>query len=190
MIVVINYNSGNVASVCNALERLGQSYKVSCDPAEVIRADKVIFPGQGRARFAMDQLEQAGLVEILKNLKVPFLGICLGLQLLANFTEEDDVQGLGIFDGEVKKFSRDVRVPQIGWNKVVCEDSKLLDGVSDEYFYFVNSYYYEGEGVKARSKYGVSFAAVIEKSNYYGTQFHPEKSGEIGMKVLSNFCEL
>ncbi|MDA1060907.1 MAG: imidazole glycerol phosphate synthase subunit HisH [bacterium] len=192
MIAIIDYNSGNVASVSNALKKLGKEHVLTKDADEIRQAERVIFPGQGRARFAMDQLEKYSLIPVIQNLKVPFLGICLGLQLLSNFSEEDDISCLEILNGDVKKFPETVKIPQIGWNKVRSKGkSALFKDIPDySYFYFVNSYYYLGQSVMATSNYGIEFAAAVSRDNFFATQFHPEKSGEVGLKLLNNFCEL
>lgn len=191
MITIIDYNSGNIASICNALKKLGIDFKLSSNPDDLANAEKIIFPGVGRAFYAMQQLRKNGLVDVIKNCKVPFLGICLGLQLLTDFSEEDNTDCLSIISGEVKKFGDDLRVPEIGWNKVFFRrSSPLFNGIEDgSYFYFVNSYYFDGEAV-GTTFYGREFSSVIQKDNFYATQFHPEKSGEIGLKLLSNFCKL
>ncbi len=192
MIAIIDYNCGNTASVANALKRLGRKCVLTSNPAEISRAERVIFPGQGRAKFAMEQLNNKSLASVIKDMKVPFLGICLGLQLLATFSEEDNIACLKILKGEVVKLPETVKIPQIGWNKVrTREKLALFSNIPDDsYFYYVNSYYYRGEGVTATSNYGGEFAAATEKDNFFATQFHPEKSGEVGLKLLDNFCKL
>ena len=197
MIAIIDYQSGNVRSVANALERIGESYVITAEPEEILRADKVIFPGQGRAGQAMGELRALGLVEVLKQIRVPFLGICLGMQLLYEYTEEDETKGLGILSGKVRKFksSKELKVPLVGWNTVVqIKYDKLFEEISDTlYAYFVNSYYApaEGENVLASYSYGSTrAAAIVKKDNFYGTQFHPEKSGALGIQMLKNFCNL
>ena len=178
MIAIIDYNSGNTASVANALRRLGQRYEITGDPELVARADKIIFPGVGAAKAAMKELKKRGLDKLLRRTKTPVLGICLGLQLLAEFSEEDNTKCLGIIPGRVKRFSDDLKVPQIGWNRV-----------GKDYFYFVHSYYLPvGHYTLATATYGVPFSAIIQKDNFYATQFHPEKSGEAGLQILRNFC--
>ena len=146
MIAIIDYNSGNIASVKNALDRLKFKYEVVCNAKDLCGFDKVIFPGVGRASSAMEELKKRDFVDAIKKLKVPFLGICLGLQLLADFTEEDNTECLSIIPGRVKRFSGDVKIPQIGWNRVAfVQDSPLFEGIEDgSYFYFVNSYYFAG----------------------------------------------
>ena len=194
MITIINYNAGNIASVKYALERLGCEYKITSDVDEIKNAEKIIFPGVGRALQAMNELKKLGLVDVIKNIKVPFLGICLGLQLFAEFSEEDDTQCLGIIEGRVKRFSNNVKIPQIGWNQVdFTKLSPLTDGILNKsYFYFVNSYYFDtpDEYIIGKTDYGISFPSIIQKNNFYATQFHPEKSGEVGEILLSNFIKL
>lgn len=195
MIAVIDYGAGNLKSVCNALEKLGQNYKVVLKPQELRNAKKVILPGVGAAGSAMKMLCKSGFKKSIPRLKIPFLGICLGMQLLADFSEEDAAPCLSIIPGQVKKFrSRALKVPQIGWNKVkVTKPSSLMVGIPDEsYFYFVNSFYFDApqENVVGKTNYGLSFVSVVQKNNFYATQFHPEKSGPSGLQLLRNFCEL
>ncbi len=194
MITIIDYKSGNIASVRNALDKLGYSSELTNDPVKIQRAEKIIFPGVGRAGTCMKELNQLGLTEVIRNLKVPFLGICLGMQLLSEYSEEDETQCVGVLSGTVKKFPDTVKVPQIGWNKVeMIEDSPLLSGIeNNSYFYFVNSYFLpvSEKFTLSESLYGSYFSAIVNYKNFYGTQFHPEKSGEVGFKLLSNFCEL
>ncbi len=191
---IIDYNSGNIASVKNALEKLEFEYKIITTPEELNNIDKVIFPGVGRASTAMKELKNRKFIKSIKELSIPFLGICLGLQLLSDFSEEDNTKCLGIINGRVNKFPSYLKVPQIGWNKVsINKASQLFIGISDEsYFYFVNSYYLDcdEENVLAETNYGVEMASVVKRDNFYATQFHPEKSGEVGLKLLRNFCEL
>lgn len=195
MIAIIKYNAGNVASVANALERFGFEYVITDDPEKILSADKVIFPGQGRAKPAMESLRKNGLDEVIKKIKKPFLGICLGMQLLFPFSEEDETECFGILDGKVKLFPGDERIPQIGWNDITpVKTSGLFTGIkNDIYVYFVNSYYVESknENLLATYQYGkTEAAATVKKDNFYGTQFHPEKSGEVGLKILENFLQL
>ena len=195
-IAIIDYNAGNIASVANALERFGLEYVITRDAKEILSADKVIFPGQGRAKPAMEFLRSAGLVDVIRNVKKPFLGICLGMQLLFESSEEDDAKCLGIIPGRVRKFQdAGMKIPQIGWNTITATRyDKLFKDVPDTLFaYFANSYY--AESLKpftiAASTYGnAPFASVVNKDNFYGTQFHPEKSGLLGVQILRNFCEL
>jgi glutamine amidotransferase len=200
MIVVIDYTAGNLYNVGHALKHLGADFIFSGDPAEVGRADKIILPGVGAARPAMESLAEQGLVEALRQVNVPFLGICLGLQLLYEISEEEDTPCLGLLSGEVRRFdSAQVKVPHIGWNSVEGANgssqptSPLFEGVAAEsFFYFVHSYYAPVErGVTlGTTEYGLSFSSVVAKNNLWGVQFHPERSGKIGLKVLQNFVEL
>jgi len=196
MIAIIDYSGGNVASVRNAVQKLGYECVVTSDPDVILQSDKVIFPGQGRAAPAMKDLKKLGLDKVIKNIKTPFLGICLGMQLLLPFSEEDDTECLGIIPGRVRKFlAAEVKVPQIGWNTVTQTRTDLLfstvyDTIS---VYFVNSYYVDVEPKYAlgQSAYGqTNYVTVIKRDNYYGTQFHPEKSGPLGVQLLRNFCQL
>jgi len=199
-VVVVDYKAGNLYNVGNALKHLGVEFVFSDDPMVLQTADRVILPGVGSARSAMDSLNEKKLVSVLKNLKVPFLGICLGLQLLFELSEENSTPCLGVFSGQVRRFdSRAVKVPHIGWNQIVrCnEKSKaaevLLRGVPDScFFYFVHSFFapVTGSETLAVTEYGGSFASIVARQNFYGVQFHPERSGEIGLRLLSNFLEL
>lgn len=193
MITIINYNSGNIASVKNALKKLNFNCVITNNPQKIKNASKIIFPGVGRAAFAMDQLKKMDLINLIKNLKKPFLGICLGLQLLADSSAEDQANCLGIIPGKVKEFTPDLPVPQIGWNKVnIQQNSLLFQKIPNQsYFYFVNSYYFQGPSqyTLATTNYGPEFASAINKENFYATQFHPEKSGPIGLQLLNNFCK-
>lgn len=203
MIAIIDYKSGNIASLCAALDRLNQQYPdlqytVTNDPAVIRSADRVIFPGQGRSGPAMRELQRLGLDTVIKELTQPFLGICLGMQLLADFTEEDSTPGLGIMPVQVKRFSGKtadgvvLSVPHMGWNQlsVTQADSVLRTVTSGDYVYFVHSYYMEPnpEYTLATVSYGELAAAIVRKDNFVGMQFHPEKSGVAGMKLLENFC--
>jgi glutamine amidotransferase len=167
---------------------------ITADKKIIRQADKIIFPGQGRAGQAMQQLQKTGLLGVIKNTSVPFLGICLGLQLLADYSEEDKTKVLGIIPGEVKKFTSELKIPQIGWNKVRFTKRSPLtkDLPSQSYFYFVHSYYLETakKNIMGETTYGITYPAIIQKKNFYATQFHPEKSGKVGLQLLSNFCKL
>lgn len=191
MITIIDYQAGNLQSVKNALDRLGAIYEITDDPVKVAKARKVIFPGVGAAGPAMRVLREKGLDVALRGVKVPMLGICLGMQLLFEESAEGDVPCLGIFPGKVRRLQNE-KVPQIGWNLVKWAGFDLSFGINDEpYFYFVNSYVAPICEVTAGvSFYGEMFSSAIQKNNFYGVQFHPEKSGEVGLKLLSNFLAL
>ena len=194
MIALIDYGAGNVASVANALKVLGHDFIITRSQDEIEKADKIIFPGVGEASYAMGQLENSKLIPVLKTTGKPLLGICLGMQLLAGSTEEGDTNCLGIIEGKVKKFDAAVtRVPHMGWNSIEAQDSSgLFKDIKDvEYFYFANSYYLPvGENTSSICENVIKFSASIKKDNFYGVQFHPEKSGEAGLKILRNFTEL
>lgn len=194
MLAVINYNAGNIASVTNALTKLGVNFIVTDDPEKIKRADKIIFPGVGRAGSAMQELKKRKLDQLLPKIKVPFLGICLGMQLLFDYSEEDKTNCLKIIPGQVKKITNSVKIPHMGWNKVKIAQSSLLwkNILTDNYFYFVHSFYCipKDNIAIASVNYGGEFAAVVQKNNFYGVQFHPEKSGNVGLKLLRNFCNL
>ena len=195
MIAIIDYKAGNIASVVNALKRLGiLDYQIVNRPLDLKKAAKIIFPGVGRAAPAMLHLKKQGLDSAIKEIRVPFLGICLGQHLLAEFSYEDKVDCLGIIPGKVRKLPSSVKIPQIGWNKVSFKKkSPLLSGIPNKsYFYFVNSYYFDAQDSFALGKtnYGIEFPSIVQKENFYATQFHPEKSSRWGSKLLQNFCEL
>ncbi|HON00683.1 MAG TPA: imidazole glycerol phosphate synthase subunit HisH [Acidobacteriota bacterium] len=196
MLVVVDYEAGNLYNVGHALRRLGAEYVMSGEPDVVRHADAVILPGVGSARAAMASLERRRLVDVLRALRVPFLGICLGMQLLFEHSEEDDVVCLGLVPGVVRRFdSRRVKVPHMGWNQVHWEDTailpdKILEGIPTEsYFYFVHSYYAPvRKGVTAAvCCYDGTFSAAVRMDNFLGVQFHPERSGELGLRLLGNF---
>ncbi|MCG8476719.1 MAG: imidazole glycerol phosphate synthase subunit HisH [Cytophagales bacterium] len=188
-VAVVKYNAGNVTSVINALNRLGVDSVLTDDPDVLRKADKVIFPGQGEASSAMKYLKSRGLDEVIKSLKQPFLGICLGLQLLCKHTEEGNTDCLGIFDVDVKRFPPMHKVPHMGWNHLTQMNSPLFDGLPAEpFFYYVHSYFAElGKETVARTDYISEFSAVLQKENFYAIQAHPEKSGEDGSLLLKNF---
>ena len=193
MIAIIKYNAGNVRSVMNALHRLGVDAIVTDDSTLLREADKVIFPGVGEASSAMRYLRERGLDEILKNLDQPFLGICLGLQLMCKHSEEGDTDCLEIFTENVKRFpSAKEKVPHMGWNN--CSELKepLFQGISSEDdFYFVHSYYAElGSQTAAQCDYIIPFSAALQQDNFYAVQFHPEKSADVGQQLIKNFLEL
>lgn len=191
-LVIIDYGAGNIKSIQFAFNRLGYEAVLSKNPEEIKAADKVIFPGVGEASSAMKMLKESGLDKLIPNLKQPVLGICLGMQLMCLHTEEGDTKGLGIFQTNVKRFSNNVKVPQMGWNVIKNLKSDLFEGVKEnEYMYLVHSYYAEhcNETIAA-TDYEINYASALQHENFYGTQFHPEKSGKEGEKILKNFLEL
>ena len=192
MIAIVKYNAGNIQSVKNTVERLGFSCIVTDDENELKSAEKVIFPGVGEASSAMKYLRERKLDEIIKNLKQPVLGICLGQQLMCNFSEEGNTECLGIFDVNVRKFKAKEKVPHMGWNNLSDIKSELFTGISSEKdFYFVHSFYSEiGENTTSICDYINPFSASMQKDNFYATQFHPEKSSKIGEQLLLNFLKL
>lgn len=191
-IVIINYGAGNIQSIKFAIERLGFEAVLSNDWTEIKAADRVIFPGVGEASFAMKMLIDSGLDVLIPTLKQPVLGICLGMQLMCNKSEEGNTIGLGVFDVDVIKFTPKVKVPQMGWNQIYNLKSDLFNGISEnEYMYLVHSFYAPNcpEAI-ATTDYEVEYASALQKDNFYGTQFHPEKSGDIGEQILANFLKL
>lgn len=191
-VVIISYNAGNVQSVTYALNRLGIEPTLSNDPEVIKSADKVIFPGVGEASTAMKFLKMKGLDTVIKGLKQPVFGVCLGLQLMCNHSEENDTNCLGIFDIEVKKFAPKLKVPQMGWNTLTDMKGPLFKGLENEsYVYFVHSYYAElSANTIAQTEYVNPFSAALHKDNFYALQAHPEKSGKVGEKILENFIRL
>jgi glutamine amidotransferase len=191
-IVQIDYGAGNVKNIQFAFERFGYSPVLSANPEEIQGADKVIFPGVGEASSAMDKLRKSGLDRVIPELKQPVLGICLGMQLLCKASDENNSQGLGIIDQVAVRFSNAVKVPQIGWNSIHELRSHLFDGVAENAFmYLVHSYYVPlCEETIAVSDYEVPYSAAIRKDNFYGVQFHPEKSSVDGEQILKNFLSL
>lgn len=192
MIAIIDYGAGNVRSVQNAVKKLGFQSVLTSDFKEIRDADKVIFPGVGEASTAMRHLKNKKLDELIPNLTQDFLGICLGQQLLCKSSEEGNTNCLGIFDVKVKKFpSKDI-VPHMGWNNLTQVKGKLFKNITaDDDFYFVHSYYCElSPYTSATCDYILPFSAALEKDNFFGTQFHPEKSGAVGAKILENFLKL
>ncbi|MCQ2335896.1 MAG: imidazole glycerol phosphate synthase subunit HisH [Paludibacteraceae bacterium] len=194
MVVVIKYNAGNIYSVVHALRREGVEPLVTDDKELITKADKVIFPGVGEASTTMDYLRKSGLDATIKGLKQPVLGICLGMQLMCRHSDEGNADCLGIFDIDVKKFEPKERekIPHMGWNQIYGLKSGLMRGIEDNKFvYFVHSYYVPlCAGTIAQTDYIDTFSASLNKDNFYATQFHPEKSGEIGSKILKNFLTL
>lgn len=196
-VVIIKYNAGNVRSVSFALERAGVMPVVSDDPELIMRADKVIFPGVGEASTAMKYLKEKKLDQLIVGLKQPVLGICLGMQLMCNYSEEGNTECMGIFDQKVLKFvnqSQDInyKIPQMGWNKIYQLNHPIFEGVNEhEYMYFVHGYYVElGKNTISTSNYLIEYSSGIQKDNFYALQFHPEKSGLVGQKIISNFLKL
>jgi glutamine amidotransferase len=191
-IVIINYGAGNIQSIMFAIERLGYKAILSNNPDEIKAADKVIFPGVGEASYAMKMLQESGLDVLIPTLKQPVFGICLGMQLMCNYSEEGDTKGLGIFDVDVVKFTSKVKVPQMGWNTIYNLKSDLFNGIAEnEYMYLVHSFYAPlcAETI-ATTNYELEYSSALENDNFYGTQFHPEKSGDVGEKILENFLKL
>jgi glutamine amidotransferase len=190
-VAIVRYNAGNVQSVINALERIGASYTVTDDPRELQAADRVIFPGVGEASTAMTYLKNTGLDVTIREMTQPVLGICLGMQLLCERSEEGDTECLGIVSGRVQRFSIKEKVPHMGWSQVTALDHPLFCGIPERsYFYFVHSYRVEqNDCTVARCDYGEAFSAAVARRNFVGVQFHPEKSAEIGEKLLRNFME-
>jgi glutamine amidotransferase len=190
--VIIKYNAGNIRSVKNALERMGYSAEITDNIAKIRSADKVIFPGVGEAGTTMKNLKHSGIDKLIKELNQPVLGICLGMQLMCNHSEEGNTDCLNIFDLKVKKFPPENKVPHMGWNSLTKLQGKLYrDFKEDVYVYFVHSYFVElGIPTSAICDYILPFSASLEKNNFFATQFHPEKSGDIGHNILNNFMRL
>ena len=191
-LVILKYNAGNTRSVINAFERLGVTPTVSDDPITLRAADAVVFPGVGEASSAMAYLRQRGLDSVIKGLEQPVLGICLGMQLLCSHSEENDTECIGVFETVVKAFPKgELKVPHIGWNTLSGTGSQLFKGVEDgSHVYFVHGYYAEmSKQTTVSSDYGFSFSAALTAGNFHGVQFHPEKSGVVGERILKNFLE-
>lgn len=191
MIAILKYNAGNVQSVIYALQRLGIEPVLTDNADELLQADKVIFPGVGEASTTMKYLQEKGLDAVIKKIEKPLLGICLGMQLLCKYSEENNTKCLGLFDVTVKLFPPKEKVPHIGWNNIYNTKGNLLSGVENKDVYFVHSYYAEQNQYEtATCNYVLPFAAALQKDNIYAVQFHPEKSGDVGSKILQNFLEL
>ena len=191
-IVIINYGAGNIQSIKFAFQRLGYMAILSNDPEEIMTADKVIFPGVGEASSAMKMLRLSRLDSLIPQLTQPVLGICLGMQLMCNFSEEGNTTGLGIFDVDVVKFTNKVKVPQIGWNEISNLKTSLFKGVAEkDHIYLVHSFYAPlSKETIATSEYELPYSAALAKDNFYGVQFHPEKSSMVGARILKNFLQL
>ena len=192
-LVIIKYNAGNIQSVLYALERIGQQAAVTDDPTQIKNADKVIFPGVGEASTAMDYLREHRLDTVIRELRQPVLGICLGMQLLCSYSEENDTPCLGIFEERVRRFTpeKTLKVPQIGWNNIYELKSPLFEGIKEKSFcYFVHGYYAAlGDHTIAKTDYPIPYSSALHRDNFYGVQFHPEKSAQTGEKILRNFID-
>lgn len=191
-IVIINYGAGNIQSIKFAIERLGFQAILTDKESEIRAADKVIFPGVGEASSAMRKLRDTGLDRVIPTLEQPVLGICLGMQLMCKASEEGNTKGLGIFDVDVVRFQQGVKVPQIQWNTINDLKSPLFKGIAENAFiYMVHSFYAPvTEETIATTTYGLPYSSALAKNNFYGTQFHPEKSSDVGEEILRNFLEL
>ena len=189
---IVKYNAGNVQSVLFALERIGVNAIVTDNIDELNTSDKIIFPGVGEASSAMNYLKERKLDAVIVNLKQPVLGICLGMQLMCNYSEEGNTNCLGIFDNQIKLFKGDIKVPQIGWNNIYELKTNLYKRIKEnEYMYFVHSYYAElSEYTIAKTNYGIEYSSSLQKNNFYAAQFHPEKSSDAGQQLLENFIKL
>lgn len=193
-VAIVKYNAGNIYSVVNAMKRLGIEPVLTDDAEMLQKADRVLFPGQGQAREAMEYLKAHQLDQVIKNLKQPVLGICVGQQLLCQHSEEGDVDCIGIFDVDVKRFQpqkHEDKVPAMGWNEIYNLKTELYKGLSHPYSYFVHSYYVPlCEETIAKADYILPYSASLHKDNFYTCQFHPEKSGKVGEQILKNFLEI
>jgi glutamine amidotransferase len=192
-LVIIKYNAGNIQSVLYALERIGVEALVTDDPEKIQQADKVIFPGVGEASSAMRYLQEHKLDKVIKDAKQPVLGICLGMQLMCTYSEENDTQCLGIFEERVRLFqTTNLKVPQIGWNNIFNLQTPLFTNLPENsYCYFVHGYYASlGEHTIATADYVQPYSAALHKNNFYGVQFHPEKSAAVGEQIIKNFLSL
>ena len=191
-VVIIKYNAGNIQSVKFALNRIGIEPILTDSISEIQSADKIIFPGVGEASGAMNYLQNKELDKLIPNLKQPVLGICLGMQLMCNYSEEGKTNCLGIFDQPVRKFRGNVKIPQIGWNNISNFKSDIFKNIKqNEYMYFVHGYYIElSKNTIASTNYSSEYSSALQKDNFYGVQFHPEKSAKVGEQLLKNFIEL
>lgn len=193
MIAIVDYGAGNTKSVTNALEKLNARYRLTNQIAEIQEADSVILPGVGHAQPAMAALAKCGLTEVIKKLEQPLLGICLGMQLLYNHTEEGDTDCLKVIPGSICKFTNpNYPIPAMGWNTVEHDGSSLFENIAQySYFYLVHSYYAQlDQQTTATSQYGGQYAVAVQSKNFYGVQFHPEKSGAMGRQLLKNFINI
>lgn len=190
-LIIIDYGAGNIQSIKFAFERLGIKAVLSNDADVIKRAAKVIFPGVGEASSAMKKLRQSGLHDLIPTLRQPVLGICLGMQLMCNSSEEGNTKGLEIFDVDVVKFKDDVKIPHIGWNRIEQLKSPLFKGLTEDFIYMVHSFYAPTtEETIGKCSYGLEYSAALQKDNFFGVQFHPEKSGPYGAEILKNFLDL
>ncbi len=191
-LIIIDYGAGNIKSIQFAFKRLGVNAILSNNPEEIVVADKIIFPGVGEASSAMKMLCKSKLDIIIPSLKQPVLGICLGMQLLCNKTEEGNTKGIGVFNVNVKRFSNNLKVPQMGWNTIQNLNSDLFNDIKEnEYMYLVHSYYAETcKETIATTFYDTNYASALQSNNFYGVQFHPEKSSKAGAQLLQNFLNL
>lgn len=195
MVAIIDYNAGNIASVCNALNRLQANWVLTGDPKEIRKASHVLLPGVGDAGMVMESLREKKLIEVVKDLRKPVLGICIGMQVMCRDSEESNTRCMGIFDAHVRKFMSENgdKIPHMGWNNIRNLEGKLFKGIdSGSYVYYVHSYRADlcPDTIATTVYCGAPFSAALKYENFYGTQFHPEKSGDIGEKILQNFINL
>ncbi|MBE6208982.1 MAG: imidazole glycerol phosphate synthase subunit HisH [Rikenellaceae bacterium] len=196
MIAIIDYNTGNLRSVVNAVRRAGAEYVLTADPRIIERADRVLLPGVGEASSAMANLRATGLDEVIPRLTMPVLGICIGVQLMCAGSEEGNVRTMGIFPTEVRRFEADkqqgIKVPHMGWNRIEQLKTPLFDGVAEgSWIYYVHSFAPDlCDYTVARTTYGREFSGALARDNFFGTQFHPEKSGSVGARIIENFIKL
>ncbi len=189
---IINYGAGNLASVINTIDKLGYKTEIIKQPEQLINVDKIIIPGVGHAGRAMQNLNESGLANALKSTQKPTLGICLGMQLLGNFSDEGNTECLGVMNFDVKKLDINLKTPHMGWNRIEIAPNPLFKGIpNDTWVYFVHSYYVtQNENSIAECNYETSVCAAVNRGNFWGVQFHPEKSGEYGIQIIKNFIEL